>query len=71
MSILLVVTKKISSYDADKVFQTRFLITAIANMLEPTIPLIKVGLQNIVPYPINYEVILQIINVFFLVPYFA
>ena len=58
--------QRIASYDAEKVFQTRFLITAIANFLEPTIPLLKVSFQWVVPYPINYEVVLQLINVFFL-----
>ena len=58
--------RRIASYEADKVFQTRFLITAIANFLEPTIPLLKASFQWAVPYPINYEVVLQLINVFFL-----
>lgn len=58
--------QRIASYDAEKVFQTRLLITEIANFIEPTIPLLKAGFQPIVPYPINYEVILQLINVFFL-----
>ena len=58
--------QKIATYEADKVFQTRFLITAIANFFEPTIPLLKISFQWIVPYPINYEVILQVITVFFL-----
>ena len=58
--------QRIASHDADKVFQTRFLITAIANFLEPTIPLLKASFQWVVPYPINYEVVLQLINVFFL-----
>ena len=58
--------QRIASYDANKVFQTRFLITAIASFLEPTIPLHKTIFQWLVPYPINYEVVLQLINVFFL-----
>ena len=58
--------QRIASYNADKVFQTRFLITAIANFLEPTIPLLKAIFQWAVPYPINYEVVLQLIHVFFL-----
>ena len=57
---------RLADYKADKVFQTRFLITAIANFLEPTIPLLRTSLQWAVPYPINYEVILQLINIFFL-----
>jgi hypothetical protein len=58
--------QKIASYEAEKVFQTRFLVTAIANFLEPTIPLLKTTFQWAVPYPINYEVVLQLIHVFFL-----
>ena len=59
-------TSRLADYNADKVFQTRFLVTAIANFLEPTIPLLKASFQWAVPYPINYEVILQLINIFFL-----
>lgn len=58
--------QKIANYEADKVFQTRLLITSIANFLEPTLPLLKSSFQWVVPYPIDYEVVLQLINVFFL-----
>jgi len=58
--------QRISDYEADKVFQTRLLITTIANLLEPTLPLLKSNFQWAVPYPINYEVILQLINSLFL-----
>jgi len=58
--------ERIANYEADKVFQTRLLITSIANFLEPTLPLLRSTFQWAVPYPINYEVILQLINVFFL-----
>ena len=58
--------QRIANYDADKVFQTRLLVTTIANLLEPTIPLLRWSFQWAVPYPINYEVILQLINATFL-----
>ncbi len=58
--------QRIASYDADKVFQTRLLITTLANFLEPTIPLLRWSFQWAVPYPIDYEVILQLINIAFL-----
>lgn len=46
-------------------FQTRILITSIANIIEPSIPVLKTLFQWIIPYPIDYQVLLQIINVFF------
>jgi hypothetical protein len=58
--------QRIANYEADKVFQTRILITSLANIFEPAIPLLKSTFQWAVPYPINYEVILQLINAFFL-----
>ena len=58
--------QRIASYDADKVFQTRLLTTTLANFLEPTIPLLRWSFQWAVPYPIDYEVILQLINTAFL-----
>jgi hypothetical protein len=42
------------------------LTTTLANFLEPTILLLRWSFQWAVPYPINYEVVLQLINVFFL-----
>ncbi len=57
---------KISKYQADKVFQTRLLVTEIANHLTFLVPILKNMFQWAVPYPIDYEVILQIINIFFL-----
>ena len=59
--------EKIASYSADKVFQTRLLVTTIANFLVPSIPLIEFCFQWLVPYPITYEVILQILNISFLI----
>lgn len=58
--------ERISNFEADKVFQTRLLITSIANFIEPAVPLLKASFQWAVPYPINYEVILQLINALFL-----
>ena len=58
--------QKIAAYEADKVFQTRILVTTLANTLEPTLPLLRICFQPIVPYLIDYEVLLQLLNVFFL-----
>ena len=58
--------ERIAKFEADKVFQTRLLVTTVANLLEPTIPLLRWSFQWAVPYPINYEVILQLINATFL-----
>ena len=58
--------ERIANYEADKVFQTRLLVTTAANLLEPTIPLLRWSFQWAVPYPIDYEVILQLINTAFL-----
>jgi len=57
----------ISEHTAHKVFQTRLLITTLANFLEPCLPFLKELFQWAVPYPIDYEVILQLLNVLFLV----
>ena len=54
--------ERIAKFEADKVFQTRLLVTTVANLLEPTIPLLRWAFQWAVPYPINYEVVLQLIN---------
>jgi hypothetical protein len=43
------------------------LVTTVANLLEPIIPLLRWSFQWAVPYPIDYEVILQLINASFLV----
>ena len=56
---------KIASFEAHKVFQTRILITSIANFMEPLLPIIRFCFDWLVPYPINYEVILQLINCIF------
>ena len=58
--------QRIANFQADKVFQTRILITTIANLLEPSLPVLRILFQWVVPYPIDYEVILQLINVVFL-----
>ena len=56
---------RIANFEAHKMFQTRMLITGLANTLEPSIPVIKTLFQWIIPYPIDYQVLLQIINVIF------
>lgn len=56
---------KIASFEAHKVFQTRILITSIGNFMEPLLPIIRFCFDWLVPYPINYEVILQLINCIF------
>ena len=56
-------SSKISSFNADKVFQTRLLIPLLGSLLSPIIPLIDSLFQWIIPYPIDYEVVLQMINV--------
>jgi hypothetical protein len=58
--------EKIATYEAHKVFQTRILVTMTANTLEPTLPLLKACFQWIVPYPIGYETLLQLLNSVFL-----
>jgi hypothetical protein len=54
--------ERIANFTADKVFQTRFLIPIISDSLLPLIPILKVLFQWAVPYPIDYDVILQVIN---------
>jgi len=57
----------ISNHTAHKVFQTRLLLTSLANSLEPFLPILQQLFQWAVPYPINYEVLLQLLNILFLV----
>ena len=57
----------ISEHTAHKVFQTRLLVTTLANFLEPCLPILQELFYWIVPYPIDYEVILQLLNILFLV----
>ena len=57
----------ISEHTAHKVFQTRLLVTTFANLLEPCLPILQELFHWIVPYPIDYEVILQLLNILFLV----
>ena len=59
-------TQNIVSGLADKVFQTRILIPFLADFIETCTPMLSFLLSWVVPYPINFDVILQIINVFFL-----
>lgn len=69
--------EKIANHEANKVFQTRLLITETANFLSPTIPLIDKLFSWLIPYPVNYEVLLQLITILFLflllifLPYFT
>tara|TARA_B100000989_G_scaffold58207_1_gene39553 strand:+ start:806 stop:1849 length:1044 start_codon:yes stop_codon:yes gene_type:complete len=57
----------ISDHTAHKVFQTRLLVTTLANFLEPCLPILKKLFHWAVPYPIDYEVLLQLLNILFLV----
>lgn len=54
--------ERIANFTADKVFQTRLLIPIISDSLLPLIPTLKVLFQWAVPYSIDYDVILQVIN---------
>ena len=58
--------ERMANFEADKVFQTRLLITTLANALEPCLPGLRFVFQWITPYPIGYEVLLQLLNVLFL-----
>ena len=59
-------TDRIASYQADKVFQTRLSIPSIANFLKPTIPAISNSFGWFIPYPVDFQVVLQLINIVFL-----
>jgi hypothetical protein len=56
----------IASGMADKVFQTRVLIPFLSDFLKPCIPILSFLFGWLVPYPINFDVILQVINILFL-----
>jgi len=58
--------QNIASGLADKVFQTRILIPFLGDFLRPYIPIFSFLLGWLVPYPINFDVILQVINILFL-----
>ena len=58
--------ERMANFEADKVFQTRLLITTIANALEPCLPALRFAFQWAIPYPIGYEVLLQLLNTLFL-----
>ena len=58
--------QKIATGHADKVFQTRILIPFVGDFLKPSIPILSFLFGWLVPYPITFDVILQIINIFFL-----
>ena len=57
----------IASGVADKVFQTRILIPFMGDFLKPSIPMLSFLFGWLVPYPITFDFILQIINIFFLI----
>lgn len=59
-------TQNIASGLADKVFQTRILIPFIADFLKPCTSILSFLFDWLVPYPINFDVILQLINIVFL-----
>jgi len=58
--------QNIASGLADKVFQTRILIPFLGDFLKPCIPILSFLFGWLVPYPINFDVILQVINILFL-----
>lgn len=59
-------SERIASYQADKVFQTRLLLPSLANFLKPTIPFISIYFGWLIPYPIDFQIVLQLINIVFL-----
>lgn len=59
-------TERIANYQADKVFQTRLLLPSLANSLRPLIPTISICFQWLIPYPVDFYVLLQLINIVFL-----
>jgi len=52
---------------ADKVFQTRILIPFLGDFLKPCIPILSFLFSWLVPYPITFDVLLQAINIVFLI----
>lgn len=58
--------ERIAIYEADKVFQTRLLVTELANLFIQYSSIFETCFNWMLPYPMSYEVILQMINVFFL-----
>jgi hypothetical protein len=59
-------TQNIASGLADKVFQTRILIPLLGDFLKPSIPILSFLFSWLVPYPITFDVILQVLNILFL-----
>jgi len=59
-------SEEIANFEAYKVFQTRILIPYMATLMSPTSPVLIYLFDWIVPYPIDYQVHLQIINISFL-----
>ena len=58
--------QNIASGLADKVFQTRIFIPLLGDFLKPSIPILSFLFGWLVPYPINFDIILQAINILFL-----
>ena len=58
--------QNIASGMADKVFQTRILVPFLGDFLKPCIPILSFLFGWLIPYPITFDVILQIINISFL-----
>jgi hypothetical protein len=58
--------ENIASGLADKVFQTRILIPFLGDFLKPCIPIVSFLFGWLVPYPITFDVILQVLNILFL-----
>jgi hypothetical protein len=58
--------QSIASGQADKVFQTRILIPFLGEFLKPCIPILSFLFGWLVPYPITFDVILQLLNILFL-----
>ena len=58
--------ENIASGLADKVFQTRILIPLLGDFLKPSIPILSFLFSWLVPYPITFDVILQVFNILFL-----
>ena len=58
--------ENIASGLADKVFQTRILIPFLGDFFKPCIPILSFLFGWLVPYPITFDVILQVLNILFL-----
>ena len=66
MSILPGVLKTLPRVRQIKFFKQGFSIPFVGDFLKPSIPILSFLFGWLVPYPITFDVILQIINIFFL-----